>query len=386
MPNKENIFPEETELSEIVLQKTNQAFEMIRQEDTDHVDKTAFRSRIFFRQKAVAIAVVCILAVSSISAAAAIHQYWGRGMKGNIQASDAQQQELTESGAAKVYRDDPDYSSLAVTDNGVTIAPDTVIVDDRFAYMSFRISGYNVEEGVEPGFETIEVYQGDNPEDKDSRVNMTGTMYDGIKPDKKGAPVYEDGSSIESYEDGNTIRHYKDRDGTMEYVIQASIVKENDSLLGKTMHVKFKNLGSHLKAGFISAVEGNWNFEITLSDVNLTRNIKVGQEVEGTDFVMEDIILSPISMRVNYSVSKAPETKEDDIGIPEVRGVVLKDGTKIPYLTNGGATGYTDSTMSNAYQMAGYTRVIDVDEITALIVLASSGNKKVEILISEKEG
>lgn len=386
MPNKENIFPEETELSEIVLQKTNQAFEMIRQEDTDHVDKTAFRSRIFFRQKAVAIAVVCILAVSSISAAAAIHQYWGRGMKGNIQASDAQQQELTESGAAKVYRDDPDYSSLAVTDNGVTIAPDTVIVDDRFAYMSFRISGYSVEEGVEPGFETIEVYQGDNPEDKDSRVNMTGTMYDGIKPDKKGAPVYEDGSSIESYEDGNTIRHYKDRDGTMEYVIQASIVNENDSLLGKTMHVKFKNLGSHLKAGFISAVEGNWNFEITLSDVNLTRNIKVGQEVEGTDFVMEDIILSPISMRVNYSVSKAPETKEDDIGIPEVRGVVLKDGTKIPYLTNGGATGYTDSTMSNAYQMAGYTRVIDVDEITALIVLTSSGNKKVEILISEKEG
>lgn len=386
MPNKENIFPEETELSEIVLQKTNQAFEMIRQEDTDHVDKTAFRSRIFFRQKAVAIAVVCILAVSSISAAAAIHQYWGRGMKGNIQASDVQQQELTESGEAKVYRDDPDYSSLAVTDNGVTIAPDTVIVDDRFAYMSFRISGYSVDEGVEPGFETIEVYQGDNPEDKDSRVNMTGTMYDGIKPDKKGAPVYEDGSSIESYEDGNTIRHYKDRDETMEYVIQASIVDESDSLLGKTMHVKFKNLGSHLKAGFISAVEGNWNFEITLSDVNLTRNIKVGQEVEGTDFVMEDIIISPISMRVNYSVSKAPETKEDDIGIPEVRGVALKDGTKIPYLTNGGATGYTDSTMSNAYQMAGYTRVIDVDEITALIVLTSSGNKKVEIPISEKKG
>lgn len=45
MPNKENIFPEETELSEIVLHKTNQAFEMIRQEDTDHVDKTAFSSK-----------------------------------------------------------------------------------------------------------------------------------------------------------------------------------------------------------------------------------------------------------------------------------------------------------------------------------------------------
>lgn len=383
MSTKKNIFPEEIELSEIVLQKTNQAFEMIKQEDTSHVNKTAIRSRKFFRQQAVAIAGVCILVVSSISAAAAIHHYWGRGMKGNIQASDAKQQELIESGAAKVYRDNPDYSSLAVTDNGVTIAPDTVIADDRFVYMSFRISGYSVAERVEPGFETIDVYQGDNPEDKNSRVNMTGTMYEGIMPDEKGAPMYEDGSSIESYEDGNTISHYTDRDGTMEYVIRASIANENDSLLGKTMHVTFKNLGSHIKARFISAVEGNWNFEITLSDVNLARNIKVGQKVEGTDFVMEDIILSPISMRVNYSVSKAPETKEDDIGIPEVRGVVLKDGTEIPYLTNGGETKYTDSTMSNAYQMAGYVCVVDVDEIAALIVLTSYGNEKVEIPISE---
>lgn len=383
MSNKKNIFPEEIELSEIVLHKTNQAFEMIKQEDIGDANKRAIRSRKFFRQQAVAIAGVCILVVSGISAAAAIHHYWGRGMKGNIQASDAKQQELTESGAAKVYRDNPDYSSLAVTDNGVTIAPDTVIVDDRFAYMSFRISGYSVAEGVEPGFETIDVYQGDNPEDKNSRVNMTGTMYDGIIPDEKGAPMYEDGSSIESYEDGNTISHYMDGDGTMEYVIRASIANENDSLLGKTMHVKFKNLGSYLKAGFISAVEGNWNFEFTLSDVNLARDIKVGQKVEGTDFVMENIILSPISMKVNYSVSKAPETKEDDIGIPEVRGVVLKDGTKIPYLTNGAETKYTDSTMSNACQMSGYVRVVDVDEIAALLVLTSYGNEKVEIPISE---
>ena len=383
MSNKKNIFPEEIELSEIVLQKTNQAFEMIKQEDTGHVKKTNIRGWKFPKQQVAAIVGVCILAVSSISVAAAIHHYWGRGMNGNIQASDTQQQELTESGVAKVYRDKPDYSSLAVTDNGVTIAPDTVIADDRFAYMSFRISGYSVAEGVEPGFETIDIYQGDDPEDENSWVNMTGTMYDGIIPDEKGTLVYEDGSLIESYEDGNTISHYTDKDGTMEYVIQASIANENDSLLGKTMHVKFKNLGSHSEARFTSAVEGNWNFEISLSDVNLAREIKVEQKVEGTDFVMEDIIISPISMRVNYFVSRAPETKEDDIGIPEVRGVVLKDGTKIPYLTNGGKTEYTDNTMSNAYQMAGYARVVDVDEIAALIVLTSCGNKKVEIPISE---
>lgn len=384
MSAKKNIFSEEVELSEIVLSKTNQAFEMIKQEDTDHMkNPNISRDKKFFKKQAAALAAVCILAVSSISAVAAIHHYWGRGMKGNIQASDTQQQELTENGVAKVYRENPDYSSLSVTDNGITIAPDTVIVDDRFAYMSFRISGYSVADGVEPGFDMVNVYQGDDPEDYASWINMAGTMYNGIISDENGTPVYEDGSSLENYEDGSIICHYTDSNGNMEYIIQASIAKENDSLLGKTIHVNFKNLGTFSKGRFTSAVEGNWNFEIILSDVSSSQDIKVSQKVEGTGFVMEDISISPISIKVNYSVSEAPEENEDDLGIPDVKGVVLKDGTKIPYLTDGGGSGYTDSTKSHAYQIAGYDRVVDVDEIAALIVLTSYENEKVEIPISK---
>lgn len=384
MSAKKNIFSEEIELSEIVLSKTNQAFETIKQEDTDHMKNTNIsRDKKFFKKHAAALAGVCILAVSSISAVAAIHHYWGRGMNGNIQASDTQQQELTENGVAKVYRENPDYSSLSVTDNGITIAPDTVIVDDRFAYMSFRISGYSAADGVEPGFDMVNVYQGDDPEDYASWINMAGTMYNGIISDENGTPVYEDGSSLENYEDGSLICHYTDSNGNMEYIIQASIAKENDSLLGKTIHVNFKNLGTFSKGEFTSAVEGNWNFEIILSDVSSSQDIKVSQKVEGTGFVMEDISISPISIKVNYSVSEAPEENEDDLGIPDVKGVVLKDGTKIPYLTDGGGSGYTDSTKSHAYQIAGYDRVVDVDEIAALIVLTSYENEKVEIPISK---
>ena len=208
-------------------------------------------------------------------------------------------------------------------------------------------------------------------------------MYDGIIPDENGRPVYEDGTSIEIYEDGSIISHYTDDSGNMEYIIQASVVDKNDSLLGKTMHVEFKDLGTLSKAAFTPAVDGDWKFEINLSDVSSSQNIEVGQKVEGTDFTMEDINISPISMKVNYSVSAVPEINEDDLGIPEVKGVVLKDGTRIPYLTNGGALGYTDSSKSNAYQMAGFDRVVDVDEIAALIVLISDKNEKVEIPISK---
>lgn len=383
MLNKKNIFSEEIELSEIVLNKTNQAFEMIKQEDNGSMKKTNIRGKKLFKTQAAAIAGICILGISSISVAAAIHHYWGRGMNGNIQASDTQQQVLTENGVAKVYRENPDYTSMAVTDNGITITPDTVVVDDRYAYLSFCISNYSVDNGVEPGFEMVGVYQGDNPEDANSWVNMSGRMYDGIIPDENGTPVYEDGSSLEEHEDGSIISHYTDGNGNMEYIIRASVADENDSLLGKTIHVNFKNLGTLSKAEFTPIVEGEWNFEISLSDVSSTQEIEVGKKVEGTGFEIDNIDISPISIKVNYSVTEAPEEKEDELGIPEVKGVVLKDGTKIPYLIGGSMTGYTDSTKTNAYQIAGFERVIDVDEIASLIVLTSYENEKVEIPISQ---
>ena len=345
MANKKPILSEEIELSEIVLKKTNQAFEMIKQEDIVCMKKTHTSRGKMFKTQAAVIVGVCILAISSISAVAAIHHYWGRGMNGNIQASDSQQQALTEKGVAKVYREEPDRASLAVTDNGVTIEPDTIVVDDRFAYMSFRISGYRVEDGMEPGFEMVDVYQGDDPQDDSAWVNMSGTMYNGIIPDENGELVYEDGHSLESYEDGSTVCHYADDNGNMEYFIQAWIADENDSFLGKTMHVSFKNLGTLSKAAFTPAVEGNWNFEIRLPDVSSARTIQIGRQVEGTDFTMESISISPVSIKVDYSVSKAPVIKEDDLGIPEVKGVILKDGTRIPYLMNAGAMGYTDNSM-----------------------------------------
>jgi hypothetical protein len=383
MANKKTILSEEIELSEIVLKKTNQAFEMIKQEDIVSMKKTHKRRKKMFKTQAAAAAGVCILAVSGISAAAAVHHYWGRGMNGNIQASDEQQQALTEKNIAKVYREEPDSPSPAVTINGVTIEPDTVIADERFVYMAFRISGYSVADRTEPGFDMVNVYQGDHPEDESAWVNMSGTMYDGIVLDENGASVYEDGTSVESYEDGSVISHYTDDNGNMEYIIQASAADKNDSLLGKTLHVAFKDLGTFSKAAFIPAVEGVWNFELNLSDVSSTRNIKVGKKVEGTGFTMEDISISPISIQVNYSVSEAPTEHEDDLGIPEVKGVVLKDGTRISYLANPGRLGYTDNNKSNAYQIAGFARVVDVDEIAALIVLTSHENEKVEIPLSE---
>ncbi|MCI9347381.1 MAG: hypothetical protein HFI56_14250, partial [Lachnospiraceae bacterium] len=62
MANKKTILSEEIELSEIVLKKTNQAFEMIKQEDIVSMKKTHKRRKKMFKTQAAVAAGVCILA------------------------------------------------------------------------------------------------------------------------------------------------------------------------------------------------------------------------------------------------------------------------------------------------------------------------------------
>ena len=382
MSEKKNIFSQEIELSEIVLKKANLAFEQIRQEDTDKMKKE--KGKKSFKVQAAAIAgICCVLAAGSISAVSAIRHYWGRGMNGNIQATDSEQQTLTEKGIADVYSEKTDYGSLAVTENGITIVPATVVVDERVAYLSFQISGYQFEEGAEPGFETVDVSQGDSAEAEDSAFIMSGGMYDGVVSDENGAPVYEDGSPLESTEDGSIIYHYTDEDGNLQYILQASVAEGNASLLGKTIQVNFKNLGTLSKAEFTPGVAGEWDFTIQLPDVSSATEFLVGESIGETGFVLESVEISPVSMKVNYSVKEAQPITDDELHIPEVKGVVLKAGMKLPYLTDGGSIGYTDDTMTGAYQISGYDRVIDVDEVAALIVFIPDENTKVEIPVSK---
>ena len=82
-------------------------------------------------------------------------------------------------------------------------------------------------------------------------------------------------------------------------------------------------------------------------------------------------------MKVNYETSTKTEMNEDEIGVPEITGVVLKDGTSIPYLTTGGSVGYTDDT--HVYNISGYDRVVDVDEIKSLLILVEPGEEPVSV-------
>lgn len=369
--DEKKILQEDVELPEVVLSKANHALEMIRQEETENMtadnQKNSKKNTRRIKSQVAAATAVCVLAVGGVSAVAAIHHNWGRGMSGNIQATDTEQQKLTDDGVAVVYPEKEEYEALKVTNNGVTIVPDTVIVDAQFAYLSFTISGYEVAEGKEPGFEDVNITS------DDMGINMSGGMYDGIVSNEEGAPVYEDGSELQFTDSGDIVSHYYDENGNLEYFIQAHIAEAGDTMLGKTVKVDFKNLGSLYKTEFTDGVEGDWNFEITLPSVSSAKEFDVNKAIDGTSFTLTKLEISPVSLNATYITDNAPEANQDDLGVPCVKGVVLKDGSRLPYLTDGGSIGYTDDSKTEAYNILGYDRVIDVDNVKALII-SPTGN------------
>lgn len=380
MKKNSNIFQDDIKVPEIVLQKADEAFAGIQTEGRSTMKKnnqTENRKHTFWKNPAAVAACACIIVAGSVTAGAAVHHVWSRGMQGAVQATDTQQKELTDKGAAVVSKEQKDYSKLAVTDNGITITPETIIVDENFAHIAFSVKGYDLAEGDEPGFDDWNIGVKDGKEG--SSVQAYGGFYDGIVSDENGNPVYEDGSSLKENEQGQIISHYVDEDGNLEYVASIGVADWKDSLLGKTIVCKLKDLGTLYKTRFTLAKEGNWDFEIKLPDVSTASNIKVEKGIENTPFTVDDVELSPISIKINYSVNGEVTFKEDTNQVPQFLGVILKDGKKISFLGDAGGTGYNEA-MTEAYTLSSFVQVIEPDQVQA-IILRNDDGEQIEIPI-----
>ena len=385
MKEYKEIFAVDIEIPDIVSQKMEEAFDKINKERTSSInniiginDRRSKRIRLFKNQVA-AIVCICILMLGSVTAYAACNYFWSRGMKGTLQATDIQQQKLVEAGIATMLQDAENYTNMAVTDGGITVTPEMVVVNEKMVYLSLSVEGYELQEGKAPCFEFVDVYLGDNPKAEEGWFNMEASFYNGIVSGEDGASVYEDGTPLITDGNGNIVSHYTDASGKMDYVIVAMVSEPDKSLLGETLHVELSNLGTGDKADFIGAVEGKWDFIFTLSDVSLTEMVQIGEVVEGTVFVLDSMEISPVSIKLNYDVNGKATMHEDINGVPGFCGIVLKDGTRLPYLKNGGMSGYTDDTLSKAFEISAFERVIEPNQVSAILLRTEDGAEMVEI-------
>ena len=377
MREERNVLNSDVEIPEVVLKKADDALAQIR-ESTKLVRKAKKESRFqggFRYAQAAAIACAVLVGAGGITVTAAVvHHLWSRGMQGNIQATEEQQKDLAEQG---MVTEGPDLSNMEVTSEGITVKPTELVADGHFVHVAFQIAGYDLADGEEPCFEEVRVYTGEDENAEDGWVNMSGSFYNGIIANNNGEPVYEDGTPLES---GDFAEHYKAEDGTLEYVmtLYKTDTDPEESLLGQTIHVLLKNLGTVKKAEFMNGIGGTWEFDIPVSGKDAAKSCELNTALENVNVTVRSAAISPISIRVDYEVTGELQTQEDDNGLPNVGGVVLKDGSKVLYLLNGGQSGYQKGSDTQAYLLATFDRVIDVDQVQSLLFRLHAGDQPEE--------
>lgn len=384
MKKNTDIFAEDFEIPGIVNQKMEDAFATIKMEGNvsmNRIRKTDNQKnrKVRLLSKQAAAIIGCVLALGGVTVYAACNYHWSRGMEGRLQSTEVQQQELVETGVATVFQSMDTYTDMAVTSGGITVTPEMLVVNEKMVYLSLSVAGYDLEEGEEPCFEYIDVYLGNDPMAENGWLNMSASFYNGIISDENGSPVYDDGTPLTFDENGGIVTHYMDEEGKLEYVIVAMVTEPDESLLGQMLHVNISNLGTVYKADFSGEIEGEWDYTFQLTDTVSMELMQIGKEVENTVFVLDTIEISPVSIKLNYTVNGEVTMYEDENGVPSFCGVVLKDGTRLPFLSNGGMSGYTDDTLAKAYEISAFDRVIEPDQISAILVRTEPGADMIEI-------
>lgn len=354
-------------IPDIVQTKADRIFQKIRKENGK---VTVKRER---KWKTVWVAVAAAVLAIGTTVCAAVYRYYSRGLEAEFQMTEEFRQLLEEKEyMAPIVGKDGTHEG--VTCGGVTVTPLQMIVDERFAWLSFQVEGYVPEEGKEPCFEQFDVTIDHDPE---ACISAYASFYDGCTYTAEKGFVWEDGTP--AYDaDGNLLQKYVDEEGRMEYIVEIVGTNYEKGMIGASVHVAFDGLGTTEKAVCEREVDGVWEFDMTLKGSDEVRKFTLSQSLGDSGATVTYAEVSPISV---YAVLDFPLQKEEIeaenengekiststfVHAPQFVGLRLKDGTFLTGIINGGTEGYRDS--EETYVMAySITPVVDVEEIDALL-------------------
>lgn len=306
-------------------------------------------------KKAVIITICAVVAIAGATVYAAAKYNFGRGMS-DLQIDESQKQSLVETSAAIIYDTQDNHQDLAVTSEDITITPVSVIADERCAYISFKVSGFTYENrNNEPIFDWVYVYE---DEDQTEELDCIGSFDDGLVSDGADGYVYFDGTPVETNEYGGPIPRYFDDNNDLYYLMCVSSHDIDDNMLGRTIYIKFTCLAESWKTQIISSVDGEWNIDLELPAQSTSVHKDVQQEIEGSPYYLDSIDISPVSVRLNYTIS------EHGSDIPFLTAVVLDDGREL-WLNYDSLNGWDGQ---NVYTNVYFAQVIDPDHVSALLI------------------
>lgn len=370
---------QDVEIPEVVRKKADQAFARIHAEQekmepdnrkvVSHNKKETERKAISKRKIAV-VAAVAALATATVTAGAAAYMKWSAGMAEGMQATETQQKQLEDNGMAS-------FTSQSCTDAGVTVTAQQSITDNYNSHISFKVEGFQVEDGQQPDFGSISVLV--NGKDD---LNLDAGFYDGIITGEDGMPVRASDGSSALDENGDMIYYYVQEDGSMEFDINMNNYSEKGFFIGKDIQVELKDLGTVDKAEFTKTLEGAWNFEWTLGGADTAKTYTLNQPLGDSGATIQTVEISPISVyaEYNFPIQKETITGENEDGTtsesttfkeaPPLMGIKLKDGTVIKNMyMGGGMIGYQNNSSDDYVYAYATDRIIDPDQIAYFLFI-----------------
>ncbi len=326
-------------------------------------NKKATKKKSKLNRVAVAV-VIGALSVSSVGVCAyAIHN-WNGGIMDKFQVSSEDTVKYEQTGVAQFPNENEETQSVTI--DGVTVSATQTLVDNYYAFVSLTVQGYEVEDGVQPGFSKIHCTLDGEP------VSNCSSFYDGTIDDGSGRAIMADGSEIPRDENGTLISSYMRDDRTMEYHILLYSDGTKGYFMDKTLHVELTDLGVYgAKEDVQVAKEGTWAFDWKLAGNNSFKTVKVDNMLGKTGATVIECEVSPISLRVVMDVSNMRENYSlKESNIPLLSGVKLKDGTLLTCITDGGSEFINKENQCEI--IFSLDRIIDVDEVESFLFVKES--------------
>ena len=356
-------------IPDIVQEKVNSAFQRI--DETNNKVTRIHSGNRKWKMMWIAIAAVTVALGTTICAAAYIHL--NSGLEAELFMTQEERQFLEEQEYMS-HITNVDEMPAGVTAGGVTITPLQMISDGRFAWLSFKVEGYDLEKGVQPNFYSMStVVDGNNQ----ALVNSYAEFYKGR--DYDGSLFFYEGGAPEKETNGSHIENYVDEEGNMEYIIQIDGSRYEKGLIGSSVHVTLQDLGTWDYGEFSENLEAVWEFDIELKGSDEVRKVTLSEPLGDSGATVVYAELSPISFYIQYDFPLRKELSDAIDGngaaiasetfakAPEFIGVRLKDGTYMMYIADCGVVGYRNES-ENVYVAArASSRVIDTSQVDALL-------------------
>lgn len=290
----------------------------------------------------------------SICTALAAGFFWNHPLETELDINDSNREQYQAANLLAM----PD---LTQTHNGITVSVDQCAVDEHTAYISFRINGWTLADGDEPGFDIAKCDLG-----LEEGSSITGG-FSSVWSDEKKAEMFADD------------------EGTLVYCFYACAMEE--SMIGRSVHVELGNPGIYRKDKSLTIdvmQEDTWTFDWTLTGTQESiywGNIDL--PIGDTQWVMNSFNLSPVTAIITSTPPAGiqfGENVNDAEKLPTFVGVVMDDGTEYRLTGMGGS-----EMKDNAYrEVVSLARIVGgLENVRAVLFTVPGSNATMSIELPE---